>query len=807
MTIPRRLGGILALALWTIFASGCPKSSGPRGLPGGKGEAAEPTYKVQLQIGHSEQVNDIAYSPDGQLLASVSNDNTIKLWNTERGKLVNTLLGHSGSISAVAFSPDGKILATFGYDKTIRLWNPGSGENLRTFTPGQRVTHLAFHPSGRMLATSLFETPTIVVWDLEQGRPVHELKGHTDDIKDLVFTPDGALLASCGEDSSIKLWNPSTGALVHALDGEGKWIVDLAITPDGKFLAAAALDKTLRLWNPTTGKRVAAIEMPAAVKRVAASPDSSRIAVAGSDNAIQLVDLGQGKITHTLTGHRAPNTSMAFSADSGRILTTDFGAMAFLWDVKSGKRLKGLPGHGATISKGAFHPGGTQVATGSWDRTVTLWDPENGGVLYELGQGIALERVFHLAMSSDGSFLAASRWGGRVGLWKLDEGRYVHRLLAGKDSASRIEVTGDAKFLATYGDRPSIELWELTPLLADAAADKQEGKKSPAAKKPRLLYAEKNKKKRTNLLRAAFSPDGKILAAASFSPEVALWNVDKGALVGKLTGHTGPVGWVVFSADGKHVISASADRSVKVWDVSKRSLITDIKDHQGPVGWVGISADSSRIAAMAGTGSVHLWTRNGEEVATHDGGKVTMLALSPDGRYLGWGDMDGAATVVDSKSGEILRRIEGHADRVYVIAFSRDGSQLFTASRDTTIKHWETATGELRRTFTGHSSEIRSLLVSPDGRRLLSAGLDGTIRVWNIATGASTALMATDTDWLAVTDDGYFDGSAAAKDMISVTRDGELLSEKELLSKRKRSGIIVKRLGGKPKPAAAAAKK
>jgi WD40 repeat protein/tRNA A-37 threonylcarbamoyl transferase component Bud32 len=204
--------------------------------------------------GHSSDVNSVAFSGDGKLLGSGSDDNTIKLWNVANQQEIRTLKGHSTWVWAVAFSGDGKTLASGSADKTIRLWNLETGEEIGTLKGHSGgVSSITFSPDGKTLASGSLDK-TIKLWNLETGQEIGTFKGHSNAVASVAFSPDGATLASGSWDKTIKLWNLATAKEIRTFEGHSDMVLSVAFSPDGVTLASGSKDKTIKLWNLVTGE-------------------------------------------------------------------------------------------------------------------------------------------------------------------------------------------------------------------------------------------------------------------------------------------------------------------------------------------------------------------------------------------------------------------------------------------------------------------------------------------------------------------------------------------------------------------------
>ena len=200
---------------------------------------------IKTFLGHTAPVWVVAYSPQGDIIASAGEDTTIKLWQTDGG-LLKTWKAHDSTIWQISFSPNGEMIASASADGTVKLWQR-DGTLLRTFTGHQGTAfHVTFHPQGNLIASSGGEN-TIKLWNLD-GTLVRTLKGHKSIIGGLDFSPDGQILASASADSTVKLWNLD-GRELTTLNGHTAALWNVAYSPDGTFVASVGEDNRLILWN------------------------------------------------------------------------------------------------------------------------------------------------------------------------------------------------------------------------------------------------------------------------------------------------------------------------------------------------------------------------------------------------------------------------------------------------------------------------------------------------------------------------------------------------------------------------------
>jgi WD40 repeat protein len=535
--------------------------------------------------GHTGAVGRCMFSPDGRLILSASDDATLRLWESDTGKLIRTLHGHTDRVRGCAFSPDGKLLVSSSGDDTLRLWETDTGNPLRILRGHSgRVGGCAFSPNGAMIG-SVGHDETVRLWDTATGNLVNTLRGHSGRVRACAFSPDGRLIASVGHDETIRLWDTTSGAPVRTLRADNGWILGCAFSPDGKLIASACADGTLRVWEKASGSLVHTLRGHSGrVRGCAFSPDGRLIASASHDATTRLWDAFTGKLVTTLRGDNGWVLGCAFSPDGKLVISSCDDGTLQLWDTATGRPVRALRGYSGRVRGCAFSPDGRLVASASQDATVRLWDVATGRSVRILrGHN---DWVANCSFSPDGALVASAGGDGVIWLWDAATGDAIRTLRGHTDHAWTCKFSPDGRLVASAGADMTVRLW-------DPATGSQ----------IRILTGHTGW-----VSDCAFSPDGKVIASVAEEATVRLWDTMTGNPVRVLEGHTDHAWACTFSPDGRLVASAGADMTVRLWDPLTGNAIHTLSGHTGLVTGCSFSPKGDLITSVGSDRTIRVWS-------------------------------------------------------------------------------------------------------------------------------------------------------------------------------------------------------
>jgi WD40 repeat protein len=640
----RQLARSLLLSLAALHADDTPEA---RSALLATLQATDPRIAVFLQ-GPGGPVRSVAFSPDGRVLASGTQEGKVLLWDTVHHTRVGTPgFVHRGVVQALAFSPNSQTLASGGLDGRVALWDTGTGRPLAVYTKDAAIWSVAFSPDGSTLvAGATVGTSSggvrhaILLWDLQQDRSLGELPVTAQgDIATVVFSRDGTRVSAASLDGAVTEWDLQRrrARLRPPNQGYAEQITQAALNSNGHLLASGTEGGKVLLRDVT----------------------------------------GRNTYPKLLSGHVGAVEDVAVNANGSLVAAGGFDSHVIVWDVASGRPVgKPLSGHDAKVESVAFSADSEMVASGSDDGTVILWN---------LGGRTPLDKtlvghhdpIWSVAFSPDGKVLASGSDDGTAALWNTAIGQRIGEPLLARGKVQSVAFSGDGGMLAT-GSRGEITLWD------------------PTSQQPQ---AELRLGDAVVATAVAFSPDGRTLASGDSDGSISFWDVTtRQRLAAPQRGHAALVTRIAFSPDGRTLASGGRDGKLLLWDVAGRRSLGELPFQQaGAIGSVAFDPKKGTLASGHQDGTIMLWDvrnrqRLGTPLAAH-AGPVYAVAFSHDGHMLASGGGDGMAALWQPDTQHFWRRLDeplrGHINSVLSVAFSPDGQRLATGSSDTTAKLWD----------------------------------------------------------------------------------------------------------------------
>lgn len=675
-----------------------------RGLPNVASVAAyQGPVEIQVTplttlVGHTDQVRRVAFAPRGMLLATGSNDNTAKVWDLEKRRLLFTLAGHNHNVPALAWTPDGKSLATGSEDKTIRIWDVLKGRLLRAIAahPGtQGVRDVAFAPNGRLLISCGASDNAVRLWDARTGAAAGGFASPSRMVYDVEITRDGRAITGGGGSGG------ADGA--HVWDAEGKIVYTFPFnyyvrfaspSPDGKLVVVGGTAYSAHVWSLENGQQVRQLST-AHGECAAWSSDGKIVAIGGGGADIQFYDTATWEVRRTVSVPSAITASLSFSADGKLLATCGSDAIVRLWSVEitprpsaravasgtgagsapPGPPAAPTPTTGAATTPGAVAGANSGGAVASVDSGASAPSPAPANAP-RLGNGPAMLRfstrphrtadqqvksIRSIAATLDGLTIATGGDDHLIHLRAVEPAGRSHTLGVHSSPVTAIAFNHTGEIVASADETGKVRCSQFTPFKTLGSWDQ--------AAPVRSLH---------------FLRDGSLLVAGG-DGAIEQRNAETGAATFDFRGHTDAVTGLAIRPDESELISAGTDGKLIVWNLANRSVAGRIlRDEASPIDELALAPQGDQAAALLSSANrvilYHFITRKAVNIDVSGRG-ITSIAFLPSGDLL-LGGSNGTVTVFTT---ERLQRnlVKAFPDAaVQHLAVSPGGQWLATASTD-----------------------------------------------------------------------------------------------------------------------------
>lgn len=531
--------------------------------------------------GHTGKVFAAAVSMDGSLVASGSEDRKVIIWDSETGQPTAILEGHDGYVLGVAISPDNQTVYSCSEDSTIRVWTPASLTCTKVINAHKdRVICLRLSQGGERLLSGSSDR-TIALWDTTTGAELLRIREHRAVVFGVAISPTCSRIASVSQDGTLRVWDSENGKCMCEIHCSSDYFYDVDYSPDGRFLVTAAHGGDVEIWNPSTGGRVSCLRGHSA-HAVSVAWRKNLVITGARDTKIKVWDTDSGGQGELARGQTATPMALALLGGKGPLAAGMTDETIKFWDIEKGVFIRSTQAHRSYVLTLSSPEKTSMLVSGSYDEMVKTWSPPFESPCQSLAANLGY--VFSVSTSASGKKLAAGYSQGYTRLWDGATGECLGTLNGHRDAVLAVALDPEGQRCITGSRDGTVRIWNLDNLLCLAE------------------LGHHGAEVRT----VAISPDGNLAASGGGDHRVWLFNPHTGSDSHFLAGHSEVVTCLAFLNEGL-LASGSSDSTVRIWDTRNRQLLKTLEAHAGEVTSLVADKSGAVLISSYSDGTIRSW--------------------------------------------------------------------------------------------------------------------------------------------------------------------------------------------------------
>jgi len=633
------------------------------------------------------------------------------------GPLICTLRGHIDSTTGVALTGDGRFAVTGGNDGAIRIWDTQRQTLIQTIPgPEGKVSVLAVTPDCHFAVSCVTYGKEITMWELIKGKRAGTLTGHIKNINSIALSADGTRAVSGSDDNTVRIWDTEQGVcLAVCSDHNGKQCKEVCVdmSADGTVAVSGGThpDHALRVWDAVSGLlKKKLYGHTGGIYSVALSADGSTAVSASWDCSVRLWDVESGTCIRVLTEETGRTSGyivsreLALSEDGKTALCGVSNYLIKAWDTRSGKELGSLAGHGQNIQGVALSADGKLAASVSWDETLKIWDLSR----VERSSDTETGFVTSLRLSVDGALAVTTTMDNNTaGVWVVENGHHVHRLHGHTRELVDAVITPDNRHVITSSKDTTLKVWDIQTGAC-------------------LRTIEKTRGANPTVYGVVLSPDGGTVYSDDWGGGVCGWDISDGSVRSRMEKTKSRVYDIIPIKDGRHVFVAAGIKYF-IWDTDSNTFPYRTV-HRSDTGRVAAAPNGCIFLSGTYSGQIRLWmpSENKRFIIDLYTRNIRAITVSADNRFAAAISEDGEIFLLDLTAKAYLRSMSYKVLPCFTadLTFDSDNRLLFVYNAGQ-ISVWDTATGRCLTQLHTDTALRRLALLPKQRSKIVCFGYDG----------------------------------------------------------------------------------